>query len=89
MTARDPLYLAEAEIADRVGVSRSDWSAIALVWERRGFPPVRAQTGKRYWPAVRAWLDRDNGLTQDAAPLAPDGEENHDYRPQTKRSARA
>jgi hypothetical protein len=80
----DVLYLTEGEIAARVGMSERDWEAAARVLERAGLPkgdPVF--NGRRYWPAVKAYLDRRNGLVANS-PLAergdqalgPDGEEN-------------
>lgn len=75
----DTLYKSENEIADLVGIDRRTWPHITMVWERQGFPPIDPQIGKRYWPAVRAFLDRRNGVMQSAAPtFAPDGEETPD-----------
>jgi len=33
--------------------------------EDRGFPRIRTLWGGRYWPAVKAWLDNDNGVRND------------------------
>lgn len=81
MTARvePPLYLTEAEVAKRLGFELREWVGKAVVLERKGFPRQDAEFGnRRYWPAVRAFLDRRAGLGQDA-PLATDGEEDLDY----------
>lgn len=72
------LYLPEAAIAQRVLGSRSakQWSALATVWEREGLPRIDPMTGCRYWPAVRAFLDRRHGLTRVTVPVSADGAEN-------------
>lgn len=84
------LYLPEHEIARRVGMKTDEWEATAIVLERDGLPQRDPLFGeRRYWPAVRAFLDHRAGLRQDAPPLAPDGEENHHYEPSRKQRARA
>ena len=73
------LFLTEGEIALKVGVSALDWQAAAPVLEKSGLPrpdPLFGQ--RRYWPAVRAFLDRRAGMAQTLAPLTRDGEENWD-----------
>lgn len=53
------LYPDEAEIARLVlGKQAPQWPAIAILLERHGLPKPDALTGRRYWPAVRAFLDR-------------------------------
>lgn len=77
--ADDRLFLTEGEIAVRVGVSALDWQAAAHVLEKSGLPrpdPLFGQ--RRYWPAVRAFLDRRAGMAQSLATLTRDGEENWD-----------
>ncbi|WP_336801443.1 hypothetical protein [Kaistia sp. MMO-174] len=70
------LYLFEIEVAQRVGVSEKAWRRLAPVLERDGLPRKDALIGKRYWPAVRAWLDRRH-MTHGTIPTsAQDGEEN-------------
>lgn len=73
-----PLYPTEEQIArailppDHV----KSWDGIAAVLERRGFPQIDPLLGGRYWPAVKAFLDRRHGLHNDLSfPKAPDGEE--------------
>ena len=56
---------------DRAG----DWPPIASLLETRGLPKIDALMGGRYVPAVRAFFDRDYGLSS-TAPLAPDGTED-------------
>ncbi|MGN8096208.1 hypothetical protein [Methylobacterium sp. 22177] len=42
-----------------MGPARSKgWTGLAVVLERGGFPRVDPQFGGRYWPAVKAFLDR-------------------------------
>lgn len=85
------LYPDEQEIARAVlppDKVRS-WDGIAAVLERRGFPQIDPLFGGRYWPAVRAFLDRRHGLT-DATPAAsPDGEENWNAPKSGSRSSRS
>jgi len=71
------LYLSERVIAQRVLGSRSEanWSSIATLWEREGLPRIDPLTGSRYWPAVRAFLDRRHGLSQAMIPSTSDGAE--------------
>jgi hypothetical protein len=80
MTARgsEPasLYPSEDEIARCVlGRNAREWATLASLWEREGLPRIDALAAGRYWPAVRAWLDRRNGLRQDQVPASADGEE--------------
>jgi hypothetical protein len=73
----DALYLSDVEIARRLGVGEKSVRAAFREFERRrGFPKKDRLFGdKRYWPAVKAFLDRRHGLSMSSAPLAPDGEE--------------
>lgn len=54
------LFPDEAEVARIVlGPARAKaWPGIAAVLERRGLPRVDPQFGGRYWPKVKAFLDR-------------------------------
>jgi hypothetical protein len=75
--AAEPLYLTDAEIAARVGMSAEEWLAASKAL--RGLPPADPVfKHRRYWPAVRAFLDRRNGIDHPAAPGVVDGEENWD-----------
>ncbi len=84
----DPLFLTEAEIAQRVGVSPAEWTGTAVVLERHGLPAKDALFGRRYWPAVKAFLDHRAGLTGPAVPAQPDGLENFDDRPRGRDRSR-
>jgi hypothetical protein len=80
-----PLYKTDTEIAELVGVGEKKWRANARVLEKSGLPagdPLFA--GRRYWPAVKAFLDRRNGLGG-ASALVTDGEENWDEPPRRQR----
>ncbi|HZH50297.1 MAG TPA: hypothetical protein VEZ16_00295 [Microvirga sp.] len=73
-----PLYPTEDQIAQAVlppGNVKS-WDGIAAVLEKRGFPKVDPLFGGRYWPAVKAFLDRRHGLADATPAKEPDGEEN-------------
>lgn len=66
MAKSDQLFVTEAECAERIGVSTDEFKSIALVLEKSGFPlqdPLFKN--RRYWPAVKAWLDRRYGLEED------------------------
>lgn len=71
----DPaLYPSDEEIADRVlGGRAREWGAVAILLEREGLPRVDPLMGGRYWPAVRAFLDRRHGLRGGTVPPMPDG----------------
>lgn len=75
-----PLYPTEDQIAGAVlpPSKAKDWDGIAAVLERRGFPQIDPLLGGRYWPAVKAFLDRRHGLTDATPANAADGEENWD-----------
>ena len=68
------LYLCESAIAKRVGKTPREWAAISVILEREGLPRVCPLMGGRYWPAVRAFLDRRHGL-RGVTPANVDGEE--------------
>ena len=56
-----PLYLSEKQIAARVGVGLRTWSIAASALEKAGLPkgdPLFCR--RRYWPAVKEFLDRRN-----------------------------
>lgn len=71
------LYPSEAEVARRVlpPSKASEWPDIAAVLEREGLPQIDPIMGGRYWPAVKAFLDRRHGLRRAGVPATADGEE--------------
>lgn len=64
---KEKLYVTDAELIRRLGVPEAVGRAALHVYDRekhRGFPQKQAVMGnRRYWPAVKAFLDRTNGLT--------------------------
>jgi hypothetical protein len=71
------LFITDGEIAKRVGLSFAEWVMIAGALEKSGLPlPDPLFKNRRYWPAVRLYLDRRAGIRQDNSPLVRDGEEN-------------
>lgn len=83
----EPLYRDEAYFAALIDVPLREYVSLVAIWERAGFPKKDPQLGKRFAPAVVAWLYKRHGLS-DAAPLAPDGEE-YPHREPIRRRARA
>jgi hypothetical protein len=71
------LYPSEAEIALRVlGEGKvKQWAALVPTLEREGLPRVDPLFGARFWPAVRAWFERRNGLRPELVPSGADGQE--------------
>lgn len=67
---KDKLYLTDAELIRRLGVpAHTARTTIQFYEDKAGFPPKQKMWGgRRYWPAVQAWLDRQNGLTIAADP---------------------
>lgn len=65
------LYVTDAELIRRMGVpERTARRVIQMLDQDRksGFPPKQSLFGnRRYWPAVRAFLDNYSGLTMAAS----------------------
>ena len=63
---RDTLYVTDAELIRRMGVPEKIARAAIAALDRdrgSGFPQKKKLWGdRRYWPAVKAYLDRTNGL---------------------------
>ena len=68
---RDTLFVTDAELIERMGVPEKVARAALHALDRdkgSGFPQKKALWGnRRYWPAVKAYLDRTNGLKVDAS----------------------
>lgn len=64
---KDKLYLTDAELIRRIGVPEKTMRSMLPGLETNyGFPKKSPLFGdRRYWPAVKTWLDRHNGLTMD------------------------
>jgi hypothetical protein len=74
----EKLYVSDEELRQRLGVGEDALRVAVKQLERNGFPkkdPLFSK--KRYWPAVKAFLDRRNGLSV-KAPSAIDGQEHDD-----------
>jgi hypothetical protein len=72
-----PLYLSETDIAVWVlGDDAKRWPDIAAILEREGLPRIDPLTGRRFRPAVEAFLLRRHGVTQGFIPAQADGVEN-------------
>jgi len=65
------LYLSDAELIRRLGVPEKHMRKILPGLESKyGFPRKQPLFGdRRYWPAVKAWLDKRNGLTMSLQPV--------------------
>jgi hypothetical protein len=56
------LFISDTEMYRRLGVSPRTGRVAVLALERSGFPPKLPLWGnRRYWPAIRAFLDRHYG----------------------------
>lgn len=93
MPGADALYLSDREIGRvLLGPRRAgEFVALAPLLEREGLPQIDGLFGGRYWPAVRLWLDRRNGIVDAAAPAAiVDGQEDFskwtDRKPRRRRA---
>lgn len=62
---KDKLYLTDAELLRRLGVPPKLVKPLLPALEaKHAFPKKSAFFGdRRYWPAVKAWLDKHEGLT--------------------------
>lgn len=71
-TAYDPLYMTDAEIIRRMGVPEKRARHLIKYFDDNPkllFPMKDKLFGdRRYWPAVKAFLDKRNRLTIDASP---------------------
>lgn len=66
---RDTLWVSDGEIVKRMGCApKIAWDMLRVYDEQNaGFPQKQKQWGnRRYWPAVRAYLDRIYGFRMDA-----------------------
>jgi hypothetical protein len=64
--AEPTLFVTDAELIRRLGVPEKIAHAAIHVLDRTrdsGFPQKKALWGnRRYWPAVKQWFDRSNGV---------------------------
>jgi hypothetical protein len=67
---KEKLYLTDAELIRRLGVPDKVMRPMLPGLESKfAFPRKQPLFGdRRYWPAVKAWLDKHNGLMVEAPP---------------------
>lgn len=79
MTKANALFLTDAQLAERMGISTALLDTALPALDKAGFPaPDPLFQNRRYWPACQAFLDRRYGLASSSAPQANpalDGEE--------------
>jgi hypothetical protein len=83
-----PLYADDDEIGEAVlgWTRRNEFKMLAVLQERYGMPKVSPVWGGRYVPAVKAFLDADNGLGNGRPlALAPNGVEGEFQTPRRMR----
>jgi hypothetical protein len=86
--AATPLYVTDSALGALVmGERAREWPAAALVLERHGLPRNCPLMGGRYWPAVKAFLDRYNGVGETAEVTDLSQQEN--WNASSKRRARS
>lgn len=72
------LFLTDAQIAERMGLSTDQLKIALPALAKSGFPmPDPLFANRRYWPACEAFLDRRYGLASSSVGAIPalDGEE--------------
>ncbi|UXS96699.1 winged helix-turn-helix domain-containing protein [Agrobacterium tumefaciens] len=80
MAKSDTLFVTEAQCAERLGLSLDQFKMALLTADKSGFPmkdPLFAN--RRYWPAVRIWLERRYGIGEERGQIGIpvlDGKEN-------------
>ncbi|MDI7862571.1 winged helix-turn-helix domain-containing protein [Rhizobiaceae bacterium n13] len=63
MTKATALFLTEAQLAERIGLSIDLLRSALPALDKAGFPAPDPLFGnRRYWPACQAFLDRRYGL---------------------------
>lgn len=90
MASTLPLFPKDSEIAEALYGSDKEAAKAFLTriphLENDGFPKASVVYGRRYWPAVKAYLDARMGVRAGAMPVAEDGEEIWDA-PKSRRRA--
>jgi hypothetical protein len=78
---RGGLFVYDTEICERLNLPAKEGLRFIRAIESRGFPPpIEALNNRRYWPAVKAFFDKNYGL-----PEAP--QKQQWVRPVQRRSA--
>lgn len=78
------LYIDDIELRRRINpkIGMDRFAAKIKAAEPKGFPTIHPVWEGRYWPAVLAYMDRDNGVTNNASiGNGQDGAENFDAAP--------
>lgn len=78
MTKATALFLTEAQLAERMGISTDLLNTALPALSKSGFPmPDPLFGNRRYWPACEAFLDKRYGLAASSLQATPglDGEE--------------
>ncbi len=79
MAKSDALFVTEAQCAERLGLSLEQFKIALIAATKAGFPMKDPLFGdRRYWPAVRIWLDRRYSIGDERGMLsipALDGKE--------------
>lgn len=78
MSKATALFLTDAQLAERLGISLDLLKTALPALEKAGFPEQDPLFDRRrYWPACHAFLDRRYGLGSQLPQgnFAPDGEE--------------
>lgn len=75
---KDKLYLTDAELIRRLGVpDKIARQTISVLEAKHGFPRKNALFGgRRYWPAVKAYLDRLERVNIEPPPQWPRPRQN-------------
>ncbi|WP_087881142.1 hypothetical protein [Nitrobacter vulgaris] len=70
-----PLYATDEEIGEAVlgWARKGEFKGLAVLHERQGMPRMSPVWGGRYVPAVKLFLDGQNGVTKAVTALAPNG----------------
>ena len=79
MAKSESLFVTEAQCAERLGLTTEQFKMALPAAIKSGFPsPDDLFAKRRYWPAVKAWLNRRYGLIDEDASAPPglDGREN-------------
>jgi hypothetical protein len=78
MAKSDALFVTEAQCAERLGLTTEQFKIVLPAATKSGLPhPDPLFANRRYWPAVKAWLDHRYGMGPEGSPPPGlDGKEN-------------
>jgi hypothetical protein len=74
-----PLFVTDDELRNRLcpRIGKRRFRVALRTLELRKFPKLQPAFGGRYWPAVRAWLDAENGIGENPSEAGGDDGEEH------------